>query len=466
MRELYTEFDRPVSKGHHTSPTYPAEATRVQSAESKSNVTYCGRGAFARSLSRWVVRALITLGVWQATSLTGTTLTIATHYTDEQRAPLTACLVEYERLNPGTTIVHRQLSYRDFLQTFFMARIGGSIPDIYNLASMWTSQLVGSGSLDVPPPEVLDFVERAYLSRTRDSMAIDGHVWGIPAEVNVYMLVYNKLLFAKAGLTQPPATWDELVQDAAKISKSNRQGQLTIAGFGFGPDPAKVVNPFLALLYSHGKSLFSSDRRSTNLTSAAAHEVLEGEVRLFRTRGTSLGAAPTQFPSGTLGMMIVPNFYKNELLQSLGEHFTDKVGVAPIPGGPNWRTVQYGFFWAVDANSRNKSEAWKLLRWLNTPHSSGHRSCMGEMLFKLGALTGNKADLDASAEELEHPFMKPFADALSGGRALPLDIISHSNEIEELLRSFIEEAWLGLLSPDEALRKADAAIRSILRDSD
>ncbi len=293
-----------------------------------------------------------------------------------------------------------------------------------------------------------------------------GHVWGIPAEVNVYMLLYNKLLFASAGLTRPPGTWDELVNDADRISRRNRQGQLTVSGFGFGPNPAMVVNPFLALLYSHGQAPFSADRRSTNLTSAAARDVLEGEVRLFRIRATSLGAAPAQFPSGTLGMMIVPNWYKNELLQSLGEHFSDKVGVAPIPAGPNWRTVQYGFFWAVDANSRNKTEAWKFLKWLNTPQAPGRRSCTGEMLMRLGALTGNKSDLAASAEEVGHPFMKPFVEALSNGRALPLDSIPHSNEIEELLRSYIEEAWLGLLPPDEALRKADVAIQRILRESD
>ncbi len=369
-------------------------------------------------------------------------------------------------MNPGTTIIHRQLSYRDFLQTLFMARIGGSVPDIYNLASMWTTQLVDSGALAAPPPEVLNFVGREYLPGTREALTTNGQVWGIPSEVNLYLLVYNKRLFANAGLTRPPATWDELVSDAAKISKINRQGQLTVAGFGFGPDPAKVVNPFLALLYSHGQPLFSLDRRSTNLKSAAAREVLEGQVRLFRTRGTSLEAAPSQFPSGTLGMMIVPNWYKNTLRQGLGTRFEEEVGVAPIPGGPNWRTVQYGLFWAVDSNSRNKTEAWKLLKWLNTPKTAGRRSCVGQMLFTLGALTGSKADLAASAQELGDPFTKPFADALSSGRALPLDNISHSNEIEELLRSYIEEAWLGLRSPEEALREADAGIESILRESE
>ena len=432
----------------------------------KTNVTHGNRRTSAKRPIRSIAQILLALGAWGSALSAGTTLTIATHYTNEQRAPLTACFQDYERLNPGTTIIHRQLSYRDFLQTVFMARIGGSVPDIYNLATMWTAQLVQSGSLASPPGDVLDFVQQGYLSRTREAMAIGGHVWGIPSEVNVYMLLYNKRLFADAGLTRPPATWDELVRDADKISRINRQGQLTVAGFGFGPNPAMVVNPFLALLYSHGQSLFSADRRSTSLTSESARDVLEGQVRLFRTRGTSLGAAPSQFPSGTLGMMIVPNWYKNELLQALGERFTEKVGVAPIPGGANWRTVQYGFFWAVDANSSNKIEAWKLLKWLNTPQAPGRRSCMGDMLLRLGALTGNKSDLAASAEVVGHPFMKPFVDALSSGRALPLDSIRHSNEIEEILRSYIEESWLGLLPPDQALRQADVAILRILNESD
>ncbi len=394
------------------------------------------------------------------------TLTIATHYTNEQRAPLTACLDEYQRQNPGTKIVHRQLSYRDFLQTLFMASIGGAVPDIYNLASMWTAQLVQSGSLASPPPDILDFVEHDYLSRTREAMAVDGHVWGIPAEANVYMLLYNKSLFAGAGLRRPPSTWDELVQDASLISKRNRQGHLTISGFAFGPNPAMVVYPFLALLYSRGQQLFSPDRRTTNLNSAAALQVLAGEVKLFQTGGTTLGAIPSQFPSGTVGMMIVPNWYKNELLQSFGDSFPDQVGVAPIPGGPDWKTVQYGFFWGVDSKSQNKIAAWKLLKWLNAPQIAGHRSCTGEMLLRLGALTGNTSDLAASAKELQHPFMRPFVDALAAGRALPLDSIPHSNEIEEVLRSYIEEAWLGLLPPEQALRKADAAVQRILHASD
>ena len=395
-----------------------------------------------------------------------TTLTIATHYNHEQIRPLMACFQEYERAHPGIAIVHRQLSFRDFLQTLFMARISGAPPDIYNLQAVWAAQLVQSGALAVPPPEVADFIRQDYLPGTVAAVTLDGRAWGVPSEVNVYMLVYNKLLLAKAGYQQPPTTWNELIEVAKKVSKVNRQGHQTVAGFAFGSTPPQAVNPFLALLFSKGVTLFAPDRRSTNLTSREAIEVLEGEVRLFEEGGTSAAATPYRFPSGTVGMMIMPNWFKASIRQGLGERFSETVGVAPIPGGANWRTLQYGFFWAVDANSPHPDDAWALLTWLNTQQTPGRRSCAGEMLIALGALTANRSDLAASKAELADGFMKPFVDALSAGRALPEEPVRHAAEVEGILKSYIERAWLGRLSAERALVEADKVIRMILAESE
>ena len=390
------------------------------------------------------------------------TLTIATHYTDDQRAPLTACLQEYQQLHPDIAVIHTQQSFRDMLQTLFMSRIGGRPPDIYNLSTAWTKQLVDSGALAPPPALLADYVRQSYLPNTVDAMTANGKVWGIPSETDVYMLVYNKLLFARAGITRPPATLEEWVSDAAKISKANRQGQLVTSGFSFGSSQNQIVAPFLTLLYSNGQSLFSADQRSTNLTSAAARLALSTEVELFRTHGATWGSVPYQFPSGSLGMMIVPNWFQKSLHQGLDKRFTETVAVAPIPAGPSWRTVQYGFFWSVDADSAHPAEAWALLKWLNTARQTGGRSCVGDMLMKLGGLSGNKQDLAASSAELHDPFMQPFVDALSSGRALPQPSISHANEIEALLSKYLERAMLGVLPTDQALRELDAGIGQIL----
>jgi multiple sugar transport system substrate-binding protein len=352
------------------------------------------------------------------------------------------------------------------LQTIFMARMGGRPPDIYSLSTAWTRQLVDSGALAPPPPSVMHFVQENYLANTVDAATAHGSPWGIPSETDVYMLVYNKLLFARAGITRPPATVEEWIEDAARISKANRQGQLVTSGFSFGSSQNQIVAPFLTLLYSRGDSMLSADQKSTHLTGPAARQVLQSEVQLFRRRGATWGTVPYQFPSGALGMMIVPNWFQKSLHQGLDTRFADTVAVAPIPGGPDWRTLQYGFFWAVDASSAHRAEAWDLLLWLNSPQHPGEASCVGRMLMGLGGLTGNKADLAASSAELRNPFMQPFVEALSSGRALSQPSTPHANEIEALLSKYLERAMLGVMSTDEALRDADRDIRQILEEKE
>lgn len=425
------------------------------------------RASIGRLLGKAVCALLAVSSLFSSTAFgQQITLTIATHYTDDQRAPLTACLHTYEQLHPDTKIIHRQLSYRDVLQTLFMSRMSGRPPDIYNLSTAWTKQLVDSGALATPPPAVTEYVKRVYLANTVDAMTSNGQVWGIPSETDVYMLVYNKVLFARAGIAQPPATVDEFVQDAARISKANRQGQLTTSGFTFGSSQNQIVAPFLTLLYSSGVPLFSADRKSTNLNTTAARIALEREIELFKTKGATWGTVPYQFPGGALGMMIVPNWFQKSLHQGFESRFAETVAVGPIPAGENWRTVQYGFFWSVDSTTPHATEAWALLKWLNTAQTPGGRSCVGNMLVELGGLSGNKEDLAASTKELSNPFMRPFVEALSSGRALTQPSIPHANEIEALLSNYLERALLGVLPADRALSEADAGIRLILEEKE
>lgn len=390
------------------------------------------------------------------------TLTFAAHYTDAQMAPLTACFRAYEAENPGITIKYQQSQIADFLQTILTSRIGGTTPDIYNVYSIWGAKLVENGVLDEPPADIARFVTEGYEPSTIRSAVLDNKIWGVPAEVSLYLLVYNRKLFADAGIQTPPTTWDEVVADAEKLAKRDALGKVTVAGYAFGPTVANAAHPFRTLLFSRGVSLLSEDRTVANLAEPAAAEVLSGEVELFKRGLTSPSIQVRDFPSGSVGMMITANWFKDTLRQGLGEAFADTVGVAPIPGGPDWKTFQYSFYHAVDANSPHKEEAWKLIRWLSTPRASGARSCTGDMLIALGGLTANRADIAASQDELGDAFTKPYVEALQSGRAQSDPNIAQTAEIDKVLRTYIEEAWLGRLSPADALAVADTEVEAVL----
>ena len=58
---------------------------------------------------------------------------------------------------------------------------------------------------------------------------LDGKQYGVPWDVGMVGFWYNKDLFAKAGITAPPATWDDFLADVAKL-KASGVTPLAIAG--------------------------------------------------------------------------------------------------------------------------------------------------------------------------------------------------------------------------------------------
>ncbi len=404
------------------------------------------------------------LSTLAASAQTPVTLTFAAHYNDAQMAPLTACFRAYEAQNPNVRIVYQQSKIEDFLQTLQTARIAGSAPDIYNVYSIWGAKLVGDGILAEPPEDMVRFVTENYEPTTVQSATVEDAVWGVPAEVSLYLLVYNKKLFAEAGINEPPRDWAGVLAAAEKIAKRDSLGKVTTAGYAFGPTVANATHPFRALLLSKGVPLFNDDLTGTNLTNPAAAEILSGEAELFSRGLTSASNVVRDFPSGSVGMMIAANWFEQTLREGLGEAFDETVGVAPIPGGPDWKTYQYSFYQAVDAESPNAAEAWKLIRWLNEPREAGKRSCTGDMLIALGSLTANRADIAASEAELGDAFSTPYVEALSGGRAVPDPNIRQTPEADKVLRTAIEEVWLGRKDAQNALTEADEAISAILAE--
>src|SRR5690606_13391539 len=50
-----------------------------------------------------------------------------------------------------------------------------------------------------------------YFEGPLNSVSWDGKLFGVPKYTDTIALFYNKDLFAKAGIAEPPTTWDELL---------------------------------------------------------------------------------------------------------------------------------------------------------------------------------------------------------------------------------------------------------------
>lgn len=393
------------------------------------------------------------------------TVTLATHYPPENVAVLEPCFVQYEE-ETGVEVVHQQIPYGDYLQTILTARLGGQSPDIYHVYSIWAAQLVDNGLLATPPEDVLSFVSDGYVPSTVDAVTIDGQVWGVPTEVSNYLLVYNKKIFQEAGIDAPPTTWAEFMEVAAATTQRDAQGRAAQIGYaGYYPSVAGVVHPYLTLLYSKGAELFNEDFTETNLGSPEALEALQQMVSLFDAGSADFSVDSDAFGAGDVAMTIQAGWQEGTYREVFGDAFEETVGVSQIPMGGDWRSLQYAFFYGVDAGSDVQDESWAFIEWLNSQASAqqdGGPSCMGEMLVGLGALTASNADIEAAQAELGDFFTAPYADALE--RSITEPNVIQASEIETILQTYLTQAYRGDLTPEAALSQADEEISAILAE--
>jgi multiple sugar transport system substrate-binding protein len=264
-------------------------------------------------------------------------------------------------------------------------------------------------------------------------------------------------------MTAPPTTWDEFTKAAVALTKRDAAGRAQRAGFGFGETPARVAHTFLAHLYSNGGRLLTDDGK-TGIASEQAVATLEQAVALAKSGATDPALTGVNTENGTVSMAMRASWTRANFREVMGPDFAQKIGVAPIPAGADWRTVAYAFFYAVDARSPVKDEAWKLIAWLNTPRLDGKGSPMGEVLADLGALTGSRADLAARPEVYADPFTKPFVDALE--RSVPEPTHPATREMEAALQRAVELALRGEATPRDALQAAATEIDGLLAQSE
>lgn len=94
-----------------------------------------------------------------------------------------------------------------------------------NIGNAWSASLQATGAL--LPWDAENFDKIGGRDRFVDSaLGSTGAEGKDPAAVPLYSmsyaLYYNTKMFAEAGISAPPATWDELVADGKKLSKDGK----------------------------------------------------------------------------------------------------------------------------------------------------------------------------------------------------------------------------------------------------
>lgn len=111
-------------------------------------------------------------------------------------------------------------------------------PDVIEVGNTQVAQYAQSGGVLDLSDKVTELQGADWLPGLAEPGKVDGKQYGVPWYAANRVVIYNKDLFAKAGITAPPATREEWLEITRKLDKGKTQGiylpgqnWYTLAGF-------------------------------------------------------------------------------------------------------------------------------------------------------------------------------------------------------------------------------------------
>ncbi|MFC7546835.1 extracellular solute-binding protein [Plantactinospora sp. GCM10030261] len=167
---------------------------------------------------------------------------------------------EYQAAHSNVKIEIQPLENDAFKAKLTPATQAGTPPDLFQ---SWgggvLKQQVDAGLVKDITADVQSWIGKLSPPAV-EPYTIDGKIYGIPFDAGMIGFWYNKDLFAKAGITAPPATWAELLTTVQKIKSA---GVVPVALAGQAKWPGHYYWAYLAMRVG-GTEIFQSALKDGN----------------------------------------------------------------------------------------------------------------------------------------------------------------------------------------------------------
>jgi len=361
----------------------------------------------------------------------------------------------FEKENPGITVEYVDMPYDGLKQKLTTSAAGGELPDLIRSDIGWVAQFAKLGvfkQLDGTMPGFEDLADAVYPS-TLETTSWNGHYYGIPLNTNTRVLVTDAATLQKAGLSAPPATFDDLEKLAAGLDGS---GTFAFADSGLS---AWNVMPWI---WSAGGDIADADLTTStgyldSPESVAGVQLLvdlyqEGQIPNLITGNTGATGTSDGLPGGQYASIL-----DGPWMQDIwaGQYPDFAPVYSPMPSGDGGSiSVVGGESLVVTESTAHADAAYKFLEFSQSETFQLGMAKAGQMSVK-PELAQKQADLV--------PYFATFSDQLETARArLP---IPQAGEVDTILNDELVPAFEGKVTVADALTAAAKKIDALLADN-
>jgi len=230
----------------------------------------------------------------------------------------------------------------------------------------------------------VDEYKKDFIGPTSEALTYKGKLYGLPYYVGHMAFLYNEEYLEKAGISAPPKTWDEVLQQSLQIKSKGVQEypflQFLKADFWMG-------EMLYTMMYSRGGGVVDKNYNPVNYAhkdSAAAQTIqwlIDGvnKHKIIQPGYMELNevAALKAFSIGKGAFTILPNYRLRAANEPKSSQVAGKVKMALMPtaGGSEpyvcgW-TRSYSMTALAAKDPERKAMAWKMVDFLGGKDKTG-----------------------------------------------------------------------------------------------
>jgi len=391
----------------------------------------------------------------------------------EEESVMNGIIADFESKNPNIKV-----SYKKNQKDDYAGRLDGrleksgeveDVPDIFRIHNTWIPSF--RDNLAAVPKDTVATIglENDFFDVYEKDLVENGEYLSVPLMYDGLVMFYNPALLEEAQVSVPNNWWD-LKKSAAKITKRDESGRITVAGAAVGT--VENVDHWSDIV----GLMMKQNGVNLNTMSADNEKKLKDVLDFYTLFKTSdkvwdetLPNSTQYFANGNLAFYFGPSWRVFDI-QALNPNLKFEVAAMPqLPTTASTPTDQIGAeaeltnihwasYWTEGVNNKSKyqKEAWKFLEYLSSNEVLEKMYQADSLIRSFGQIYPRKS----MAEKISsNPKIKPFVETANNATSWYLASETGDNGVNTEMQKYFGDAINSILNGS---KKSEEAVKTVL----
>jgi multiple sugar transport system substrate-binding protein len=391
-----------------------------------------------------------------ADDLTGTLTISDWEFTEGTFADnVKAVLSEYETARPGVNVEFQATSYNDYPTTIKTQIGAGGGPDVMVLLDQDFFQLQQAGAL--APLTSLTDEQVATLRPANETAVFDGERYGYIWETVIYGYLFNKDLYAEAGIAEAPTDFAGLLEACTAIK--DQTGMWGYAARNMTNEMSAWYEDFTGTWISGYGGAWTDDAGNFTINSEPIIQAVTDFKALYDSgcfdTGVKASVFRPEFIAGNVATLM-DNANAAYTYVTGGGITDEQLGSGPLPFPTEYSGMQQ-LYLTINNNTQNEALAQDFMNWLLEPAQQQ------AMVEATAPQTIASTVIPSDEFNAAHPWAMHYYSQADNGKSLLMAVRPElTNQLATTVMPFVEQVLAGQMSPTDAMNAAqDAAVSAM-----